>query len=91
MEYAEYIPELITGVILLGFAWSFRAWAQVVRSSSSEIITKLESLGKEFHEYKVMVENRVTRVETRHESLQRQVDRLATFHGTNGTKPKDKT
>ena len=87
MDYATFVPEIVTGVILMGFAWAFRSWATTVSSASEKIIARLDRLAMEFHDHRIDTENRVTKVETKHESLQRQVDRITAATGGNG-KPK---
>lgn len=83
-DISAYISELVMGIILLAFAWSFRAWSSAIRETSAEIIKKLEELAGDFHSHKITNENRVTKVETKHEALQRQVDRLTLALGGNG-------
>lgn len=83
-DLVSIIPELIAGFILMGFAWAFRSWSITLRSSSEKIIEKLDSLATDFHSHKLMVEHRVTSIESNHLSLQRQVDRLTAVARTNG-------
>lgn len=75
MEFIDYIPEIVVGIILLGFAHSFRGWSKVVEESSGKIIRRLESLSKEVHDHMVRTENRVTRVETKVETIESRLDR----------------
>lgn len=75
MEFVNYIPDIIVGLILLGFAKSFSNWGKTVENSSAEIISKLNSLTKEVHDNMVRTENRVTRVETKVEGLEKQLHR----------------
>lgn len=70
-----YIPEIIVGLILLGFAWSFKGWSATLKETSKQILDKLENLSIEFHGHKVQNEGRVSRLEAELESLTKQIDR----------------
>lgn len=74
--FAAHLGEVIVGVVLLVFGWAFQTWAKNLKTSSEQwgaqlqrstdrILTKLEGLVKEFHDHRVDIENRVTRVETK--------------------------
>lgn len=75
---SNYIPEIITGTILLGFAWAFRGWSTTLDKTSTKIIEKLEALSKEFHEHRVLTENRVTKSEVELANLNKLLDRCIT-------------
>lgn len=60
----NYIGEMIIGAVLAVFGWSFRNWASTIKASTTEVLTELKALYKEFHTFHVQTENRVTRVET---------------------------
>ena len=75
MDLANYVPEIIVGLVLAAFAWSFRAWSYTINENSEKILTRLEKLSLEFHNHRIQTENRVTRVETELTGLIRQLDR----------------
>lgn len=62
---AEHLGEVIVGAILMVFGFAFQSWAKSLRSSTDRILHKLEGLVVEFHNHRVDIENRVTRVETK--------------------------
>jgi len=74
-SFVPYIPEIVVGVILLGFTWSFKGWSNTLRETSEQILDKLEKLSVEFHGHKVENEGRVTRLETELDNLTKQIDR----------------
>lgn len=63
--FAAYFGELFVGGILMIFGFMFQNWARSMRSQSDRILSKLEGLVIEFHNHRVDIENRVTRVETK--------------------------
>jgi len=60
------------------FGFAFQSWAKSLRNSTDRILSKLEGLIIEFHNHRVDIENRVTRVETKVdiEALERREERL---------------
>lgn len=80
---AQYFGEIFVGIILMIFGFGFQSWAKSLRISTDRILSKLEGLVIEFHNHRVDIENRVTRVETkvdverleRHEARQRAAER----------------
>lgn len=73
---AAHFGEFIVGIVLLVFGWAFQSWAKNLKASSEQwgqqlqrnsdrILSKLEGLAVEFHNHRVDIENRVTRVETK--------------------------
>jgi len=77
--FAQYLGEMFVGAILLIFSFMFQSWAKGLRSNTDRILQKLEGLVVEFHNHRVDIENRVTRVETKVdiEALERREARLA--------------
>ncbi len=76
MELMDYIGEIVVGLVLLGFAVAFRTWGNRLRDMSIDfkeishkMFDRLDSLAKEFHVHTLKTEGRVTRVETKIESL----------------------
>lgn len=62
---ASHFGEIIVGSVLSLLAWSFRSWSAALKETTTKILNKLEYLTQEFHQHKVDVERRVTRVETK--------------------------
>lgn len=77
--FAAYFGEILVGGILMVIGFIFQSWAKGLRSSTDRILQKLEGLVIEFHNHRVDIENRVTRVETKVDidSLERREARLA--------------
>jgi hypothetical protein len=77
--FAAYFGEMLVGAILMIFGFIFQSWAKGLRSNTDRILSKLEGLVIEFHNHRVDIENRVTRVETKVDidSLERREARLA--------------
>jgi len=67
----QWVGEIVAGIVLVLFAFSFRGWATTVKDTSQAILAKLELLVTEFHEHRVHTENRVTRVETKMEQMEK--------------------
>lgn len=61
---AQHLGELLMSMVLGAFAWAFRSWSQGISGATEKIINELKGLTREFHEHRVDVERRVTRVET---------------------------
>lgn len=70
----DYIGEIVVGLILIIFGFAFRGWATAIKDSTSTILQSLEKLAKEFHEHVIKTENRVTKVETKMDRLERDCD-----------------
>lgn len=68
---AEYGSQLVIGLILIVFGAAFKSWSTTLKDVTEKILGKLDYLTKEFHQHRVDVEKRVTRVETQVESLLR--------------------
>ncbi len=66
MDLPTLLPELIIGVVLGGFAWAFKGW--------SAAIERLDRLTSTFQEHRLLVEKRVTKVETEVETLKRKFE-----------------
>lgn len=66
----DHIGELIVGLVLVVFAFAFRNWASTINHTSDKILQKLESLALEFHRHRLETENRVTKCETKVESIE---------------------
>lgn len=79
---AAYFGEILVSSILMIFGFAFQSWAKNLRTSTDRILSKLEGLVVEFHNHRVDIENRVTRVETKVdiEALERREARLATLN-----------
>lgn len=63
--FAQYFGEILVGGVLMVFGFAFQSWAKGLRISTDRILEKLEGLVVEFHNHRVDIENRVTRVETK--------------------------
>lgn len=63
--FAAYFGELFVGLILMVFGFTFQNSARAMRAQNDRILSKLEGLVIEFHNHRVDIENRVTRVETK--------------------------
>lgn len=63
--FAAYFGELFVGLLLMVFGILFQNWARSMRTQTDRILSKLEGLVIEFHNHRVDIENRVTRVETK--------------------------
>lgn len=66
---ADWGSQIFVGVVLIVFGAAFRSWSATLKGVSDKILSKLEYLSHEFHEHRVDVEKRVTRVETQVEAL----------------------
>jgi len=79
---AAFAGEILVGSILMVMGFIFQSWAKGLRSNTDRILQKLEGLVIEFHNHRVDIENRVTRVETKVDidSLERREARLAELH-----------
>lgn len=61
----DHIGELIVGSVLMLLAWGFKAWSVSIKDATISILDKLDYLTKEFHQHRVDIERRITRVETK--------------------------
>ena len=75
IDVSGFIPEIITGLVLGGFAWAFKAWSNSVSEASERILEKLEKLSATFDEHRLKTENRVTKVETEVYTINKRLDR----------------
>ena len=71
-DLAPWVGEIVVGLVLLAFAGAFRAWSSRLGEGlkkldkiETALLSKLESISKEFHMHTVSTERRVTRVETK--------------------------
>ena len=74
MDLPTILPELIVGVVLGGFAWAFKGWSAAIERASEKILERLDRLTSTFQEHRLLVEKRVTKVETEVESLKKRFD-----------------
>lgn len=74
MDLTQYLPEIIVGLTIGGFAWAFKSWSATLERSSERIIEKLDKLAMTFQEHRLVVEKRVTRIETEVEGLKRRME-----------------
>ena len=74
MDIPSILPELIVGIVLGGFAWAFKGWSATIERASEKILERLDRLTSTFQEHRLLVEKRVTKVETEIESLKRRFD-----------------
>ena len=73
-DITSILPELIVGVVLGGFAWAFKGWSMAIERASEKILERLDRLTSTFQEHRLLVEKRVTKVETEVESLKRRFE-----------------
>lgn len=71
LEIPNLLPEIIVGIILGGFAWAFKGWSAAIERASEKILERLDKLSSTFQEHRLLVEKRVTKVETELEALRR--------------------
>lgn len=62
---AAYIGEMALAIIAGLVAWGFKSWSSQLKDSTNRILDMLESLTADFHDHKMEVERRVTRIETK--------------------------
>ena len=74
MDLATLLPEILMGIILGGFAWAFKGWSAAVERASEKILERLDRLTATFQEHRLLVEKRVTKVETEVDSLKRRFE-----------------
>jgi hypothetical protein len=74
MDIPNLLPELIIGLVLGGFAWAFKGWSTAIERASEKILERLDRLTSTFQEHRLLVEKRVTKVETEIESLKRRFE-----------------
>ncbi len=63
--FSENLLELLIVIPIAIAGWGFKSWSSALKSTTSQILIKLDYLMQEFHQHKVDVERRVTRVETK--------------------------
>jgi hypothetical protein len=61
----SYFGEILVAGVLAVFGWAFKSWSGSIKQATDSILLGLNSLQKEFHQHRVDVERRVTRVETK--------------------------
>lgn len=61
----SYFGELLVGGVLMMLAWAFKSWSTSIKEATNSILSKLDYLTKEFHQHRIDIERRVTRVETK--------------------------
>ena len=74
MDIPNMLPEIIVGITLGGFAWAFKGWSAAIERASEKILERLDKLTATFQEHRLLVEKRVTKVETEIESLKRRFE-----------------
>jgi glutathionyl-hydroquinone reductase len=74
MDIPTILPEIIVGIVLGGFAWAFKGWSAAIERASEKILERLDRLTSTFQEHRLLVEKRVTKVETEIEALKRRFD-----------------
>ena len=57
-----------------GFAWAFKGWSATIERASEKIIEKLDKLSSTFQEHRLLVEKRVTKVETEVDAIRRRIE-----------------
>lgn len=62
---ANHLGEMMVSLVLGALAIAFRAWSTSIKEATNTILDKLDYLTKEFHQHRVDIERRVTRVETK--------------------------
>lgn len=76
---SSYFGEMLVAGVLAMFGWGFKSWSSSIKQATDTILAQLESLQKEFHQHRIDVERRVTRVETKvdiiHEDTRRKRER----------------
>lgn len=73
-ELTNLLPEIIIGIVLGGFAWAFKGWSTAIERASEKILERLDRLTSTFQEHRLLVEKRVTKVETELGDLKRRMD-----------------
>jgi hypothetical protein len=73
-ELTAFIPELIVGIVLGGFAWAFKGWSAAIERASEKILERLDRLTSTFQQHQLLVEKRITKVETEIEGLKRRFE-----------------
>lgn len=80
IEWSGFVPEIIVGIILIGFARSFGNWSQSIKESSVKILDKLEKLVVELHQLRIDYERKTTKLDTEVNELHRRLDRAGINH-----------
>lgn len=70
----QFLPELIVGLVLSALVWSFKSWSLTMTSQIEKILSRVDRLTKEFHDYRVENEGRLTRAETDLKNIYRRLD-----------------
>lgn len=74
MDIPSILPELLVGIVLGGFAWAFKGWSAAIERASEKILDRLDRLTSTFQEHRLLVEKRVTKVETEVSDLKRRFE-----------------
>ena len=74
MDIPTLLPEILVGIVLGGFAWAFKGWSAAIERASEKILERLDRLTATFQEHRLLVEKRVTKVETEIQDLRRRFD-----------------
>ena len=74
VDIPTILPEIIVGIVLGGFAWAFKGWSATIERASEKILERLDRLTSTFQEHRLLVEKRVTKVETEVDSLKRRIE-----------------
>lgn len=74
MDIPTILPEVVVGIVLGGFAWAFKGWSAAIERASEKILERLDRLTSTFQEHRLLVEKRVTKVETEIQDLKRRFD-----------------
>lgn len=70
----QFLPELIVGLVLSALVWSFKTWSLSMTVQIDKILTRVDRLTQEFHDYRVENEGRLTRAETDLKNIYRRLD-----------------
>ena len=84
--WMQYIPEIMIGIVLIFFAWAFKSLSKSLEDAPNKILEKLDGLTNEFHETRLQVEKRVTKVETEVQGIHKRLDRCEIIKKNNNSK-----
>ena len=59
----DHLFEIGVSVFLAVLGWSFKNWSGAIERTSKEVLGKLDKVYQEFHNHRIEVEHRVTKVE----------------------------
>lgn len=63
--FSSYFGEILVAGVLALFGWAFKSWSTSIKQATADILNLQKELQREFHQHRVDVERRVTRVETK--------------------------